>query len=505
MEDEVELTVIRPKGLSLAVPCLTVFISSFCIMVLELVATRLIARYLGSSLYTWTGVIGVILAGITIGNYIGGRIADRYAARRTLAILFVLCSIGCVFTVAANNLVGQWTLLYHLSLAMRVFAHVSLVFLPSATLLGMISPVVAKMALDKGLPPGRTVGSIYAWGAAGSIAGTFAAGYYLIAAMGSVEIVWVVAVVLLLLGLVYFFKLWFSHVWMILLVIAMLLGIGPWDWTRQVGAAIALRSKPNENVIYEDETQYCYVAVNRAAGAGNIREFIQDTLMHSRIDMDDITILCYFYEDIFAAVTEKLYPDKQPLSVLVIGGGGYSFPRYIQKVWPLSSVDVVEIDPGVTEAAMAAFGLPRDTTIKTYNMDGRNYVDGLLEEKKQTGEVQRYDIIYEDAINDYSVPFQLTTREFCEKVIQLLNDDGFYIVNLIDVYDDGLFLGAIANTLQQTFPYVTVMTEAGVPRSHRNTFVLVGARHSLGLEDLAEECRRRGMLIWHLTEVTQQI
>jgi len=94
----------------------------------------------------------------------------------------------------------------------------------------------------------------------------------------------------------------------------------------------------------------------------------------------------------------------------------------------------------------------------------------------------------------------LTTREFCEKVIQLLNNDGFYILNLIDVYDDGLFLGAIANTLQQTFPYVTVMTEAGVPRSHRNTFVLVAARHSLGLDDLAEQCRRRGMLIWHLTE-----
>jgi len=65
------------------------------------------------------------------------------------------------------------------------------------------------MALDKGLPPGRTVGSIYACGAAGSIAGTFAAGYYFIAFFGSVAIIWVVTGVLLLLGAIYFAKLCF--------------------------------------------------------------------------------------------------------------------------------------------------------------------------------------------------------------------------------------------------------------------------------------------------------
>ena len=180
-------------------------------MVLELVATRLIARYLGSSLYTWTGVIGIVLSGITIGNYIGGRIADRYTAHRTLAIIFVSCSMACVLTVVANNLVGKWTILYHLPLSARIFVHIALVFLPSATLLGMISPVVAKMALDEGLATGRTVGGIYACGAAGSIAGTFAAGYYLIAVLGSVAIIWVVAAVLLLLGLIYFFKLCFYY------------------------------------------------------------------------------------------------------------------------------------------------------------------------------------------------------------------------------------------------------------------------------------------------------
>src|SRR4030043_1867964 len=99
----------KPKGFMLIfIPSATVFISSFCIMVLELVASRLIARYLGSSLYTWTAVIGVVLAGITIGNYLGGRIADRYQARKALASLFAISSATCVLTIIANNLIGEW-------------------------------------------------------------------------------------------------------------------------------------------------------------------------------------------------------------------------------------------------------------------------------------------------------------------------------------------------------------------------------------------------------------
>ncbi len=184
-------------------PVATVFISSFCIMVLELVASRLIARHLGSSLYTWTAVIGVVLAGITIGNFLGGRIADRFAARKALAVLFGISSAACVITVVMNDLAVDWILPWQLSWPARVFCHVTLVFLLPAILLGTISPVVAKMALERGLPTGRTIGDIYAWAAAGSIFGTFGAGFYLIAAMGTIAIIWIVAAVLLLMAILY--------------------------------------------------------------------------------------------------------------------------------------------------------------------------------------------------------------------------------------------------------------------------------------------------------------
>lgn len=197
----------KNKGfLSIFIPAATVFLSSACIMILELVAGRLLAKNLGSSLYTWTSVIGVVLAGITVGNYMGGRIADRFPARKALALLLGISSVACVTTVILNNLVGEWIWLWKLSWPAHVLTQVFLVFMLPSALLGTISPVVAKMALDQGLPTGRTVGDIYACGAAGSIAGTFLAGFYLIAAMGTVAIIWTVAAVLMLMAILYWIR-----------------------------------------------------------------------------------------------------------------------------------------------------------------------------------------------------------------------------------------------------------------------------------------------------------
>ncbi|HUW20939.1 MAG TPA: fused MFS/spermidine synthase [Sedimentisphaerales bacterium] len=482
--------------LLIVIPSATVFISSFCIMVLELVAARLIARHLGSSLYTWTAVIGVVLAGITIGNYLGGRIADRFPARKALATLFAISSAACVVTVILNNLVGEWIWLWRFSWPARTFTHVSLVFLLPSVLLGTISPVVAKTALDRGLATGRTVGDIYAWGAAGSIAGTFAAGYYLIAAAGTVAIIWIIAATLLLMALCYQIRFWPLYAWALVFILALTMGMTPADWAKNTGAALALRQKTDPKILYQDESQYCYIAVKRLSDNPDKRAFMQDKLMHSEIAMGDILDLQYSYEQIYAAVTHRLSGGKQKLSVLVIGGGGYVFPRYVEKVWPGSRVDVAEIDPRVTEAAMMAFGLARDTSIQTYAMDARNYVDELLRRERNTGQITRYDFIYEDALNDYSIPYQLTTKEFNDKLVKLLTDDGVYMVELIDVFDSSLFLGAFVSTLEKTFPYVYVVTEADRPRAARNTFVIVAAMRQLKLDNLSSDYRQASLDLW---------
>ena len=481
---------------SLIAPCATVFIGSACIMVLELVAGRIVARHLGSSLYTWTSVIGVVLAGITLGNYFGGRIADRFVPQKTLAVLFAACSVACIVTIIMNNLVGGWGWLWHLNWPGHVFAHVSLVFLLPSTLLGTISPVVAKMALDRGLPTGRTVGDIYAWGAAGSIIGTFVTGYYLIAVMGTVAIIWVVSGALLLMAILYWVRLWPLYIWAVIFCCLCTMGMAP--WSENIGVSLALKEEPDPATVYQDESQYSYIKVKRLSEKPDKREFLLDRLTHSEIIMGDVLDLQYDYSQIFAAATKRLSADKDNLSVMIIGGGGYVFPRYIKKLWPDSRVDVVEIDPAVTEAAIEAFGLERNTSIHTIAMDARNYVDEQL--KGDSDEQIRYDFIYEDAISDYSVPFQLVTHEFNEKIAQLLTDDGVYMVNLVDVFDQGLFLGAFLKTIEKTFSCVEVFSQADKPRMDRNTFVVIAAKHQINLDDLANDYKRKKLHLWHLTQ-----
>ncbi len=466
------------------VPSATVFISSACIMIIELVASRLIAKHLGSSLYTWTAVIGIVLAGITIGNYIGGRIADKFKTTKALSVIFVLCSTSCVITIILNNTVGNWLFLWQLSWPMRIFSHISIVFLLPSVLLGTISPIVAKMALDKGLPQGRTVGDIYAFGAAGSIAGTFAAGYYLIAAMGTMAIIWTVAAVLLAMSIFYCAKSWLPYTWAGTFLIALFLGNVPAEATQNIGSYLKLREKSDLTIIYEDETPYCYVAVKRISETRDRRAFIQDKLRHSEIVVDDINDLRYFYTNIYAGITHILSENKEELSAMVIGGGGYAFPQYLEKNWPGSNIDVIEIDAGVTKAAYEAFGLSKDTSINTITMDARNYVDELLVKKSLGQSISKYDFIYEDAINDYSVPFQLVTKEFNEKIFQILEEDGIYMVNLIDTYDNGKFLGAMVNTLKETFEHIYVVSSYMSLPSLRDTYVVITSKHQINPQEI---------------------
>jgi tetratricopeptide (TPR) repeat protein len=485
---------------SILIPGATVFLSSACIMILELVAGRLIAKHLGSSLYTWTSVIGVVLAGITVGNYLGGRIADRFPARKALAVLLGISSATCVITIILNNLIGEWIWLWKLSWPAHVFMHVFLVFMLPSTLLGTISPVVAKMALDQGLPTGRTVGDIYAFGAAGSIAGTFLAGFYLIAVMGTIAIIWTVGAVLLLMAILYGTRLQTLYLWAVIFFALMAMAMTPAGWAESAGSSLALREKPNPAILYEDESQYCYISVRRISEAVDRREFMQDKLTHSKIVMGDILDLQYDYEQIYAAVTKMLTQDKNRISVLSIGGGGYVFPRYIEKVWPGSRIDVAEIDPRVTEAAILAFGLDRNTSINTFTMDARNYIDELLYKKRTGGRIPRYDFVYGDAFNDYSVPYQLITKEFNDKIAQILTDDGVYMVNMIDIYDSGLFLGAVIKTLQQTFPCVYAVSIDKPRPAQRDTFIIIASMRKINLENLTVEKPAAGTNLWVLND-----
>lgn len=177
-----------------------VFVSSVCVMVLELTASRLIAKHVGSSLYTWTSVIGVVLAGITVGNFIGGWMADRFNREKILGRLFLFASVASFSVLWLDQIAGGRSRPDDVGWPAWVFLTVAEMFFLPALALGTISPVVASIALDRSEYTGSTVGNVYAWGALGSIVGTFLTGFWLIDVFGTRMIIGGTAGLLALLG-----------------------------------------------------------------------------------------------------------------------------------------------------------------------------------------------------------------------------------------------------------------------------------------------------------------
>jgi len=478
------------------VPIVTVFIASFCIMVVELTASRIVARYLGASLYTWASVIGVVLAGIAFGNYFGGRFSDRFPPNKVLSLIFVVASASCAAVPLMNRLVGEFYLFWLLPLSLRTVLHVITVFFVPSAVLGMVAPVITKFALDQQFETGRTVGNMYAWSSVGSIAGACFAGFFLIPRMGSLSVIWSVAGILALLGVVYAlfvyaFKPWLSLAWCGILVSLAVVSIGPQGWAQAVGQQLGLREAMNPNVIYQKESQYSYITVTQLERAPHLRKLILNRLLHSIVNVDDPTDLGasyqYPYMRLYAAVTRHLALNKNSLHALIIGGGGYVLPRYLEKTWPGSDIEVVEIDPAVTEAAVQTLGLSRDSSFQIHHRDGRNFVDELVWRKHHGAIVEPFDFIYGDAVSGLSVPYQLTTHEFNQMVRELLAPDGVYLLTVIDSFRSGKFLGAMVNTLQKSFPNVYVFSSEGLADSDyaRNTFVVLSSMRSLDLEELS--------------------
>ena len=310
--------------------------AGFCVMVVELVAARIIARYLGVSIYTWTSVIGIVLGGIALGNYIGGRIADRFNPKKAISVLFIAASASCVFVPALNNLVGNSTILLQLSWPARVTSHVAMIFFLPSCILGMVSPVVAKFALDQGLTTGRTIGNIYAWSAGGSIAGTFVTGFFLIAHIGTIAVVWTVAGILGFVGLLYGVKTRLPYIWATAFIILVFLSYSSCGWAYTIGQQLALREATDPRLIYQAESQYSSIRVEHLADSPNVRILLLDQLLHSIIRLDDPTSMqnLYPYQGVYEAITNCYSGDKERLHAFIIGGGGYVFPRYIEKHWP---------------------------------------------------------------------------------------------------------------------------------------------------------------------------
>jgi MFS family permease len=289
---------------------LVVFITSGAVLVLEILAGRLLAPYVGVTLQTFTAIIGVVLAGIALGTWLGGGIADRVDPRRLVAPSVVLGGALAIGSVPVIRVLGSGN---PSGPASAVVLATLAFFLPSAVL-SATHPLVVKLQLRDLAATGHVVGRLSAIGTAGSLVGTFVTGFLLVAAFATTPTILVIGGSLVVGG------------------IALWVHLGrPRDAGATLSAAglavVAALVTLAVDGPCETETAYYCARVEADADRPTGRTLWLDTLQHSYVDLADPTHLEFTYVQLLGDVADTMAAPGEPLDVIHIGGGGFTFPR----------------------------------------------------------------------------------------------------------------------------------------------------------------------------------
>jgi spermidine synthase len=454
-----------------------VFLSSALLLVLEIVAARLIAPYVGVSLYTWSAVIGVVLAGLSIGNALGGAWADRRASAGAAGGVLLAAGIASLGIPWLLLLSAQQLQAQELSILSTSLILVLVLFFVPALLIGIVTPLLTTLALSHSDRTGHIVGMMHALGATGSIIGTFAAAWWLIPWLGSRDVVLTSGALLMLTGLVL---------------------LRPRRRPRQtVGILLALllAALVGGSTLYrpalaspcdEESSYFCIRTIDEGEHPqlGRVRSLVLDHLLHGTNVENDGTYLHAPYVQLMHELMCRHHHDKASLSAFFIGGGAYTQPRALWLMEKPIDITVSELDPVVTEVARETLFLD-DRDMRVVHGDARAVLNRL-----PVGE--RFDIIVGDAFHDVSVPYHLVTREFAELLKRRLNDGGIYVLNLVDAYPEGRLAAAMVKTLRSVFAEVEVWLQELPTGSGRVTYVLSAS-------DLPTEMAGRGERLHALT------
>lgn len=453
----------RERGGTAAVAAraLTVFLVAAGALVLEIVAVRLIAPYVGATLYTWTAVIAVVLAGLSAGHLVGGLLAGRtdvldlrLAGALAVAAVSTLAVPVLLRALAPRLLGGDLELPLQVALlSLALFA------VPSAAA-GAVSPIATRAALSAApARAGRVLGAMFAAGALGSILGTLAGGLLFVPLLGSTRSVLLVAGLFALLALAHLLRR--PRAALALAAVLPLAALPLWAW----GRALRAFESPCE----VESAYYCIRTPDFTHLTGRpSRALVLDHLVHGINDRDDPRLLYSPYL-VLVERTLRAALGEDPPAVYHLGGGAYTWPRALAGRARLQVV--AEIDPAVTRIAVERLWYRPDPATTVLHEDGRRALARL-------DPALRFDLILVDAFRDVDVPFHLVTREAFALVAQRLTPRGFVALNIVDRRREPRFLAALIRTLHEVFPRVEAWLEIDQARmaEGRVTWVVFAGR-----------------------------
>lgn len=410
-----------------------VFISGAVVMIFELVGSRVLAPHLGSSIFTWTSLIGVILGSLSLGYWLGGKWADQGASYNTLGRILLIAGVLLALTNLFKDpfLILLTNIISDIRIASLIGALV-LFALPSV-LLGTVSPYAVKLKIINVETSGTTVGNLYALSTLGSIVGTFLAGFWLIPFFGSTRIIYILGLILVLISLLAKSKTNLRAKVLFIFVLTILALINPAYFARYG--------------IRDFDTQYSRVLIYDSVDKKTsrpIRVMNLDKMNSSAMFLDGEDLFFDYFK--YSRLSQHFNPLAK--KALLVGGAGYVYPRDFLKMFPEASLDVVEIDPKLTNLARQYFALEDSPRLRIYHQDGRMFLN-------KTG--NKYDLVFMDAFNSmFSLPYQLTTQEAIKKIYDVLEDRGVVLVNIISLLDREKddFLQAEYSTYKSVFPQV---------------------------------------------------
>lgn len=414
---------------------LTVFLSGAIVMVYEIVGSRIVAPHFGTSIYVWTSLIGVILASLSLGYWLGGRLADKNPSYKQFSWIIFGAAVFILLSILFKSKVLVFLSLNFSGMMLRPLLAAILVFAPASIFLGMVSPYAVRLKIKSIEKTGKTVGNLYAISTVGSITGTFLAGFLLIPLFGSTNILYILSAILVILA----FILRIGFMGRNDLVFFGLVFL--------VGAYNAYTFNTSESDVFQTDTRYNHVQIFYMDYwiSGEPIKVMKVNDEYSSAMYPDNDSLVYEYLQ-FYQLAEHFNPGFR--KALIIGGAAYSYPRHYLQEYPGATIDVVEIDPGLTELAREHFRLEDDPRMRIFHEDGRIYLNHCRE---------TYDVIFGDAYKSLmAIPFQLATQEAIQRKYDLLNENGIVIENLIASQKGpaSAFMHSEYHTYKQVFPRV---------------------------------------------------
>jgi MFS family permease len=414
-----------------------VFGAAGAVLVLEILAVRLLAPYVGLTLEATTAIIGAALAGISVGAAVGGYLADRTNTRLLVVALLILGGLLSLLTVPIVRWLGPGARKEGDLVALGI-TFVALV--PAAAVLSAVSPAVAHLQLRDLRASGTIVGGLSAWATAGALLGTFGTGFVLVPLMPVSSAVLLTGAALILIGL------------LLGLVTELLPPAGV------AGVVVGALLLGGFSVTFDSpcqiETRYhcAYVEADPTREGGY--HLLLDDGYHSYVDVNDHTYLQYPYTAWVAGAIDSTYPPGRLVNMVVVGGGGFTLPLWLEATRPGSLSEVLEVDGELVDFVEDRFQFQASESLRVTLGDARLTIRDL--------ESDSADVVLGDAYSSDSVPWHLATAEWVEEVRRVLKPGGIYMQNILDFQPLDL-ARAEAATLLDTFSDVRFVTykEAG--------------------------------------------